>query len=123
MSRKIFHLAAFSYCLFFLIALTSKLDGHWTGKLVIPDGNSIDVAYTFITDGETLTGTAESPYGTTSVDNGKVVDNKFSFDVIVSGTVYPHKGVLYTDSCGIDVDFGGGMMAHTTVLRDSARLK
>lgn len=119
MTRKFFYSAACSACFIFLLSITASLDGRWTGIVTTPDGNNLNVVYNFITNGNALTGTAESPAGQVSIDNGKVSGTNFSFDVTVDGNVYPHKGILYTDSCGIDIDFGGGTIVHTTILRDS----
>lgn len=119
MTRKFFYSAALSACFIFLLSITSALDGRWTGIVNTPDGNSLDVVYNFKTNGDTLTGTAQSPAGEVSIDNGKVSGNNFSFDVTVDGNVYPHKGILYTDSCGIDIDFGAGTTVHTTIVRDT----
>jgi hypothetical protein len=118
MTKKFLYSAALSGGLFFLLCITSALDGRWTGMIQTPDGNSLDVVYNFKTSGDTLTGTAASPAGEVSIDNGKVSGDNFSFEVTVDGNVYPHKGVLYTDSCGLDIDFGAGAIVHTTIIRD-----
>lgn len=119
MKRSFFYSAVLSCGFIFLMTLSSTLDGRWTGIVKTPDGDELNVAYNFKTDGDTLTGTAESPAGQVSIDSGKISGNTFSFDVTVSGNVYPHKGILYQDSCGVDIDFGGGMMVHTTIIRDT----
>lgn len=118
MQGKYFYTAAVSFCFILLLNISSALDGRWTGIVTTPDGNNLDVVYNFQTDGDNLTGTAESPVGVVSIDHGKVSGNNFSFDVTVQGSVYPHKGILYTDSCGLDIDFGSTIV-HTTIVRDS----
>lgn len=118
MTRKFFYSAALSCCFIFLLSIAASLDGRWTGVVTTPDGNSLDVVYHFKTNGDTLTGTAESPAGVVNIDNGKVSGNDFSFEVTVDGNVYPHKGILYTDSCGVDIDFGSTIV-HTTIVRDT----
>lgn len=118
MTRKFFYSAALSCCFIFLLSIAASLDGRWTGIVTTPDGNDLNVVYNFKTDGDALTGTAESPAGQVSIDNGKISGNNFSFDVTVDGVVYPHKGILYTDSCGVDIDFGDAIV-HTTIVRDT----
>jgi hypothetical protein len=85
-----------------------------------PDGNDLNVFYNFKVNGDTLTGTAESPEGVVPIDSGKVAGNTFSFQVTVDGNAYPHTGKLYDDSCGIDIDFGT-QWVHTTLVRDTTK--
>ena len=107
MKKKIFTTAAF--LLFFMIcfAAVAELTGNWTGSFNTPDGNSIAVTYHFKVDGEKLTGTAESPMGSTTIDDGKITGDNFSFKVNVQGQDYPHTGKVYADSCAVDLDLGG----------------
>jgi hypothetical protein len=102
------------------MAVLASLDGKWTGIVKTPDGNELNVIYNFKTDGDKLTGTAESPSGVVPIDSGKVAGNTFSFQVTVDGNDYPHKGIIYGDSCGLDIDLGGQMI-HTTIVRDTAK--
>lgn len=107
-------------CAFFFAAFLANLEGKWTGNITTPDGSNFPVSYNFKVDGATLTGSAESSQGAATIDNGKVAGNDFSFSVKVDGTVYPHTGKFYDDSCGIDIDFGSSIV-HTTILRDTAK--
>jgi len=120
MKRNLFNSIAVCCCFIFLMAVVANLNGRWKGVLTTPDGTNLDVSYNFKVSGDTLTGTAESPQGVVTIDSGKVADNTFSFQVTVDGTAYPHKGKMYDDSCGIDIDFGS-QWVHTTVVRDTAR--
>lgn len=117
MKRKIFTTALLSCC--FIIAMAAAfadLNGKWAGSFNTPDGQAIDVSYDFKVTGDKLTGTAKSPMGEVAVDNGKVKGDEFSFSVNVQGNDYPHKGKLYADSCGMDIDFGGAS-SHFTLKR------
>ena len=116
MKRKFFNPIALICCFFVVMAAIADLNGKWTGILKTPDGNDLQVTYTFKVDGDKLTGTAESPAGVVSVDNGKITGDTFSFKVTVDGNDYPHTGKMYADSCGLDVDFGG-QKSHTTLKR------
>jgi len=121
MKRKTFTTILLSCCFIVCLAAAfADLNGKWVGKINTPDGNSLDVAYTFKVDGEKLTGTANSPMGDISVDNGKIKGDEFSFTVNVQGTDYPHKGKVYADSCGVDIDFGGNQ-SHFTLKRAVAK--
>lgn len=98
-------------------AIVADITGKWSGTLATPDGQEIAVSYNFKVDGDKLTGTAESPQGTVTVDDGKIDGDKFSFKVNVSGTDYPHTGKIYADSLAMDIDFGGAK-AHFIVKKD-----
>lgn len=104
----------------FCFATLADLNGKWSGTIKTPDGNELQAVYNFKVEGDQLTGTAESPAGVVIIDSGKVMGNTFSFKVTVDGNDYPHKGTLYDDSCGVDIDFGYETV-HTTLLRDTAR--
>ena len=120
MKRKFFIPAVLIACAVFIMAVVADLTGKWKGIIKTPDGNELQVTYNFKADGDKLTGTAETPEGAVSIDNGKITGDTFSFKVTVDGNDYPHKGKMYTDSCGIDIDFGGATI-HTTVKRDTTK--
>lgn len=121
MKRKLLITGALLACVIFVMAVADGLTGKWKGTLKTPDGNEIQVTYNFVAKGDTLTGTAESPEGEVTIDNGKIMGDAFSFKVTVDGNDYPHKGKMYADSCGVDIDFGGGAMVHTTLVRDTTK--
>lgn len=112
MKRKIFTTSALLFCFVLCFALAADLNGKWAGQIKLPDGTDLPVSYNFKVDGTKLTGTADSPNGSVSVDEGKIDGDNFSFKVNVDGTVYPHTGKVYADSCALDIDFGG-MKIHT----------
>ena len=120
MKKIFFYFLLLSISFIFLKAITPGLDGRWTGTIRVPDGNEINATYNFKTSGDTLTGTAESPEGIVTIDSGKVAGNTFAFQVTVDGNVYPHKGIQYGDSCGVDIDFGS-QVVHTTIVRDTTK--
>ncbi|MBS1501053.1 MAG: glycoside hydrolase [Bacteroidetes bacterium] len=120
MKRKFLIPAALLSCFLFVMAVVADLNGKWKGTIKTPDGNELEVVYNFKADGDKLTGTADSPAGSVSIDDGKITGDTFSFKVTVDGTDYPHKGKMYADSCGIDIDFGGSTV-HTTVVRDTTK--
>jgi hypothetical protein len=116
MKKKLFNPLALACCFLVLMAVFADLNGKWTGVIQTPDGNELQVVYNFKVNGDTLTGTAESPAGAVTIDNGKVTGDTFSFKVTVDGNDYPHTGKVYDDSCGLDIDFGGQKI-HTTLKR------
>jgi hypothetical protein len=107
MKRKIFTTALLSCCFMIAMAAFADLNGKWTGTLNTPDGQALDISYNFKVDGEKLTGTASSPAGDVTVDDGKIKGDDFTFKVNVNGTDYPHSGKVYADSVAMNIDFGG----------------
>ena len=107
MKRKILTSTVLLCFFIAFIAVIADLNGKWSGVIKTPDGNDLPVTYNFKVDGTKLTGTAESPGGTVSIDDGKISGDTFSFKVNVSGTDYPHTGKVYADSLAMDIDFGG----------------
>jgi hypothetical protein len=96
---------------------TPGLTGKWRGVVTTPDGNELQVTYTFKVTGNQLTGTGESPAGTVTIDDGKVSGESFSFKVTVDGNDYRHTGKFHGDSCDLDIAFGE-VIVHTTLTRE-----
>jgi hypothetical protein len=120
MKRKLFNPIALVCCfIVFAAFVIADLNGKWNGVIKTPDGNDLQVSYNFKVDGDKLSGTAESPAGQVTVDDGKINGDNFTFKVTVDGNDYPHSGKMYADSCGLDIDFGG-QKVHTTLKRAPA---
>ena len=120
MKRKLLLTTALLSCFIFVMAAIASLDGKWKGVIQVPGNGDLPVSYIFKVDGDKLTGTAESQAGVVTIDNGKITGDTFSFKVTVDGTDYPHKGKMYADSCGMDIDFGGTPV-HFTIKRDTTK--
>ncbi|HEY8929482.1 MAG TPA: hypothetical protein VIM55_09845 [Mucilaginibacter sp.] len=117
MKKKIFTSAALLCCFVFCFAILADISGKWSGTITTPDGQAIPVSYNFKVDGDKLSGTADSPQGSVSIDEGKITGDTFAFKVNVSGTDYPHTGKIYADSLAMDIDFGG-TKSHFIVKKD-----
>lgn len=98
------------------IAAIADLTGKWSGVLKGPDGNDYPLSYVFKAEGDKLTGTAVSSMGSTEIQNGKITGDSFSFSISLNGMDLPHKGKLYTDSIGLDIDYNGTPL-HATLKR------
>ncbi|MBS1524488.1 MAG: glycoside hydrolase [Bacteroidetes bacterium] len=120
MKRKFLIPAALLSCLLFVMAVVADLTGKWKGTIKTPDGNELQITYNFKANADKLTGTVDTPGGSVTVDDGKINGDIFSFKVTVDGNDYPVKGKMYSDSCGMDIDFGGSTV-HTTVVRDTTK--
>lgn len=76
-------------------ARAADVTGNWTADLTTPDGNSMQLAFTFKQDGTKLTGSVQGPQGDSmDISNGKVDGNKISFDVSFNGMTISHEGTV-----------------------------
>lgn len=119
MKTKIFTTVALVCCFMVCFAMVADLTGKWSGSLHAPDGNDYPLTYDLKVDGDKLTGTGESPQGSTPITDGKVNGTDFSFTIDVGGVAVKNTGKFYAeaDSCGLNIDYNG-MMMHATLKRD-----
>jgi hypothetical protein len=89
---------------FINLSLAQDINGKWKGQMQGPDG-AMDIVFNFKVNADTLTGAVESPMGELPITNGKVKDNKFSFDVSFNEMTISHQCTLMTDS--ISMNFSG----------------
>jgi hypothetical protein len=92
-------------------AFAADIDGKWTGSIETPNG-AVNVGFTFMADGATLTGTSTSPDGTDAkISDGKIDGNKLSFSVTVDFGGMPftiaYTGELSGTNLKLTADFGG----------------
>ena len=93
---------AFSFLLVFAaLVFAADLTGRWLGKLTLPDGNEIDLVYTFKVDGEALTGSLATPNGDLPISDGKVQGDEFSFSLSFGEQSIPMKGKVTGDTLRI----------------------
>ena len=72
-------------------AMAADVTGNWSADMKSPDGNSMQITFTFKQDGAKLTGTVQGPMGDPmELSNGKIDGDKFSFDVSFNGMVIHH---------------------------------
>src|ERR1044072_948842 len=64
-------------------AVPLNLAGTWRGTIDAA-GNSIDFPLTLVQQGNTLTGTAQSAFGTSEIKNSELTADGFRFEIIVS---------------------------------------
>jgi uncharacterized cupredoxin-like copper-binding protein len=77
----------------------SDVTGTWTGNMVGPNGDSMQITFTFKQDGAKLTGTVASLMGDPmEITEGKVDGDNISFNVSFNGMTIKHEGVLSGDT-------------------------
>jgi hypothetical protein len=97
----------------------SDVTGTWTGKMVGPNGDSMQITFTFKQDGVKLTGTIGGPMGDPmAISDGKVDGDKLSFNVSINGMTIKHEGVVTGDTIKLTTkadqgDFPGSEMTLT----------
>jgi len=95
-------------------AFAANVTGTWIGEMNSPDGNSMQLTFTFKQDGTALTGTVATSQGDPlPISEGKVADNKLSFNVVFNDTTIKHEGTINGDEIKLttksdNADFPGG---------------
>ena len=83
-----------------LICLAATaITGTWKGVLIAGDGSNYPVTYNFKTDGDKLSGTAESPMGHYIIEDGIIKGDTIKFKVEANGEDVPHTGKAVAGVC------------------------
>lgn len=96
-------------------AVVADLNGKWIGQINF-QGTDVPLTYTFKVDGDKLTGVAETSYGPSTIENGKVKGDSISFTTNVSGYEIPQRGKFYQDSVSLNIEVQGSNL-HTVLTR------
>lgn len=119
MKRKILTTLALVCSVMVCFAVIADMSGKWTGKIITPDGNDLQINYVFKVDGDKLTGTAQGDGDPAPIDSGKMTGDDFSFSVSnPQGMVFKHTGKFYPqgDSVGVNISVNGNII-HATLKR------
>jgi hypothetical protein len=73
-----------------------KLDGTWKGTRSGPNGD-FELTFTFKVKGDSLGGEVASQMGSMPLQNGKIHDNQFSYNININGQTFSSTGVLEGD--------------------------
>jgi hypothetical protein len=93
------------------ISFAQGINGKWKGQMQSPNG-PVDLVFSFKVDGDSLTGTVESPMGELPISKGTVTDNTFYFEVNAGEMTIQHQCTFMTDSISMKVP---GMMGGETM--------
>ena len=85
-----------------------EIGGRWLCKFEIPDGDPMEITFTFKVEGDKLTGKVESPMGELDITNGKLKGDEFSFDVDMGGNTIGHQCKISGDEIKMKVKGIGG---------------
>ena len=107
MKKKLSIAALLICCVTVAFAAFADLNGKWVGTLNTPDGQALDITYTFKVDGEKLTGSIGSEQGENPISDGKIKGTDFSFNLDFNGEKIPHTGKYYGDSTIVISEFQG----------------
>jgi hypothetical protein len=96
MKTLLYVCAALVMALGTVTAHAADITGSWTATMQSPDGNSMDISFTFKQDGAALAGSITSPMGgdPMAISDGKVDGNKISFKVSFNGMSITHEGTV-----------------------------
>lgn len=102
------------------LALAGDVTGTWKGQLSTPNGDKIDLTYTFKQDGEKLTGTTAGPEGDPiEITDAKVTGDQITFAInapMNGGTKIAHTGkVVSASEIQIKMDIGDQMSQTFTI--------
>jgi hypothetical protein len=86
-------------------ALAADLSGKWKASVEGPDGQTMEITFTFKVDGDKFTGTALGPMGEMPISDGKLDGDAISFTVGDEFKVL-HKGKVSGDEMKLKVEMG-----------------
>ena len=109
MKNKTIFTTVLLFCFTVCFAMTTGLNGKWTGNAESPNG-SVEISYNFNVDGQTLTGSVQGPQGTVDLMNGTYKDSILAFDIMVGGSrgILHQSGKYYGDSIVLDFTIRSG---------------
>jgi hypothetical protein len=87
-------------------ALAADLSGRWKASVEGPDGQTMEITFTFKVDGDRFTGTALGPMGEMPISDGKLDGDAISFTVGGDDFKVFHKGKVSGDEMKLKVEMG-----------------
>jgi hypothetical protein len=95
MKTLLYACAALVMSLGAVTARAADVTGSWTAEMKTPDGDTMQLSFTFKQDGAALTGAVLGPQGDAlPISDGKVDGNKLSFKIEYNGTIISHDGTI-----------------------------
>ena len=79
------------------LSYAGDVNGKWKSKMVMQDGNELDLVFSFLAKGDTLIGSVTSSYGELFIYNGEIIGENFSFQIDVNGNTMTNIGKVDGD--------------------------
>lgn len=99
--KKISPMKKFLSTVLFLMIVTATFaagfEGNWLTKVKGPDGNEMELAFTFKMDEGKLIGSIKTPNGDTPLSNVKVDDKSITFEITFGEMTMKNTGTLTDD--------------------------
>jgi hypothetical protein len=93
-------------------AIIQDITGTYKGKVDF-QGTQLDLTYKLKAEGEKLTGSIISSYGTVDLQDGKISGNDFSYSLDFGNGPMPSTGKYYGDSIVVTAKFGDREIKNT----------
>jgi hypothetical protein len=108
MTKRIFGSSAILMLAILTAASAADVNGKWRGEMKTPNGENLEVNFDFHVDGEKLTGTVASTYGSEQITDGTVKGDAVSFILLAGGGQFKiaYKGTLAGDDIKFHVIIG-----------------
>lgn len=104
--RLVFSAIVMMLCL--TVATAADLNGKWKGDMKSPNGDNLEIHFTFQVAGEKLTGTVTNTYGEEQITEGTVKGDAISFVILAGGGQFKitYKGKVVGDDLKFNVTIG-----------------
>jgi len=112
MNTKIFNSLVLAVCGVLFCLILADVNGKWTGYIDY-NGSDVPLTFNFKTDGDKITGTSETPLGTSEIKEGKIEKDILTFKVDINGEMAVHTGRIFADSINMKINYQGNTFATT----------
>lgn len=93
------------------------IDGRWEGRMKSPEGEDMQLTFSFKVDGDNLSGSVETPNGDLPISDGKVKGDEFSFVVDAGGNSIDHQCKVSGDTISMKILFSEERTVEVTLTR------
>jgi hypothetical protein len=93
------------------------VDGRWEGRMKSPEGEDMQLIFSFKVDGDKLSGSVETPDGDLPISDGKVKGDEFSFVVDAGGNSIDHRCKVSGDTISMKILFSEERTVEVTLTR------
>ena len=95
----------------------AAIDGRWEGRMKSPEGEDMQLTFSFKADGDKLSGSVETPSGDLPISDGKIKGDEFSFVVDAGGNSIDHQGKVSGDTISMKILFSEERAVEVTLTR------